>query len=61
MLIFSLSEIGTGRVKQQNWFEKHLDEINSLKLAVVKVMLEDEKSLEKVENWVKSHNGIISK
>ena len=40
-------------VKQQKVFEKRLDEINDLKVAAEEFMLEDDKSLGEVENWVK--------
>ena len=48
-------------VKQQKVFEKRLDEINDLKVAAEEFMLEDDKSLGEVENWVKLHNEAVSK
>ena len=48
-------------VKQQKAFEKCLDEINGLKVAVEEFMLEDDKSLGEVENWVKLHKEAVSK
>ena len=48
-------------IKQKNLFEKRLDEINELKVAVEEIMLEAEKSLEEVENWVKLHNEEVAK
>ena len=48
-------------VKQQKVFEQRLDEINDLKVAAEEFMLEDDRSLGKVENWVKLHNEAVSK
>ena len=48
-------------VKQQKAFEKCLDEINGLKVAAEEFMLEDDKSLGEVENWVKLHKEAVSK
>ena len=48
-------------VKQQKVFEKRLDEIYDLKVAAGEFMLEDDKSLGEVENWVKLHNEAVSK
>ena len=48
-------------VKQQKVFEKRLDEINDLKVAAEEFMLEDDKSLGEVENWVKLYNEAVSK
>ena len=39
-------------VKQQRIFEKRFDEINYLKVAAEEFMLEDDKSLVEVENWL---------
>ena len=55
-------------VKQQKVFEKRLDEIN-LKVAaeefmleeIKRFMLEDDKSLGEVENWVKLHKEVVLK
>ena len=56
-------------VKQQKVFEKRSDEINDLKVAAEEFMSEDDqrfmlevnKSLGEVENWVKLHNEAVSK
>ena len=48
-------------VKQQKIFEKHLDEINILKVPAEEFMLEGDKSLEEGENWVKLHNKAVLK
>ena len=56
-------------VKQQKVFEKRSDEINDLKVAAGEFMSEDDKrfmlevnkSLGEVENWVKLHNEAVSK
>ena len=48
-------------VKQQKVFEKHLDEINDLKVAAEEFMLEDDKSFGEVENWIKLHNEAVSR
>ena len=42
-------------VQQQKVFERRLDEINDLKVAAEEFMLEEDKSLGEVENWVKLH------
>ena len=42
--------------KQQKVFDKRLDEINDMKAAAEEFMLEDDKSLGEVENWVKLHD-----
>ena len=52
---------GNELVKQQKVFRKRLDEINNLKVAAEEFMLEDDKSLGEVENWVKLHNEAVSK
>ena len=39
-------------VKQQKVFEKRLGKINDTKVAAEEFMLEDDKSLGEVENWV---------
>ena len=48
-----------GLVKQQKAFEKCLDEINDPKVAAEEFMLEDDKSLGEVKNWVKLHNEAV--
>ena len=56
-------------VKQQKVFEKRSDEINDLKVAAEEFMSEDDqrfmlevnKSLGEVENWVKLQNEAVSK
>ena len=48
-------------VKQQKIFEKHLDEINILKVPAEEFMLEGGKSLEEGENWVKLQNKAVLK
>ena len=48
-------------VKQQEAFKKCLDEINDLKVAAEEFMLEDDKSLGEVGNWVKLHKEAVSK
>ena len=48
-------------VKQQKAFEKCLDEINDPKVAAEEFMLEDDKSLGEVKNWVKLHNKAVLK
>ena len=42
--------------KQQKVFDKRLDEINDMKAAAEEFILEDDKSLGEVENWVKLHD-----
>ena len=48
-------------VKKQKVFKKRLDEINNLKVATEGFMLEDDKSLGEVEDWVKLRNEAVSK
>ena len=48
-------------VKKQKVFKKRLDEINDLKVATEGFMLEDDKSLGELEDWVKLRNEAVSK
>ena len=47
-------------IKQKQFYEKCLDEINSLKMEILEAMIENKNTEEEIEQWTENHRAAVA-